>query len=211
MEYAFFDPVRKEYKVLRSQPIALKVKPTSPVPSPEAQAKELFQNRTEIEQPHPEEEGGWRAAWDQPQFSVVKGGYPLHREELETSRIGVKMLWLLPIAALLWAQVMLRTWLLQRRLRSHSSSELLLEQFERWGKQDHLLFQHVETLLLEALLEKKFIINKPETPEDLPQEGICGQVRTFLLQLQEQRFASQGVVEPVEVIHKTKILYQEIR
>lgn len=209
VSYAFFDPASGQYGVASSQPISIAVEP----------APDWMQEKEEVSVVEPlpaviapvEEVVDWRERWDLPPLEEIPGLFRPPLGELVPHMQTMRWTWLLPLCCLLlaveWYVALRRRRGGKRRSRPVQAQRLLREALRSKGDPDRF-FPLLEGALLRQASEKR---GAPvETASELSQEGVFGEVRRFLLQIEESRFSSRGEVGVEEVVGEAKRLFDQL-
>lgn len=201
LELAYFDPYGQRYQVLRSAEIPITVQAVL-LREPATEVS-LIENPPDSETP---EVGSIEIA----------GLLSLDEQEMEAvgalGRMRLNVLWLLPMGiALVVLQLLLRGYLLDARKRRVDSSQDLLHDAFRQQSNPELFFPLMRDALLTRLREEGYIPTELNTPALLPDQGITGEVRAFLLKVEELRFSQGQGFSLMELHEKTKELFYKIK
>lgn len=199
-EYSMFNPETKKYIVRKTTPIPLTVK----------NIEKAAVQKTEPEKPSQDE---WKEAQAvQPQPIEIQGNEYLTQTNLENKFLGTWWsLLLIPLGiGLLLFQANFKKYLEQLKATPQiRTSASILEEAQKQNLPDRCFALLTQALLL-RLVETGKIASADIVPEDLPKEGIVGQVREFILKIEKDRFAGgqAGTVE--EYLTKGNELYSKI-
>jgi hypothetical protein len=200
LEFSSFDPTAGKYLVDHTAAIPLSVKPgngTAPAaPKIESAPKAV----------------PWPAGWNQPPPSEIGGNYPLKSSDI--GDLWFSRWWVLLIVpfalALMIFQFNLKRYLQSRPSSSREGSRQLLERAlvapMDSAEQHHLLQQ----ALIWKLVEIGELSSLDVSKEQLGTSGIQGKVRTFLMQLDERRYAFGPPGSAQSVLDEGEKLYGEI-
>ncbi len=218
IEFSFYDPLINRYSTIHSDPIPIKVTPKREKERRIEPKGELPKESPEAEQ-HPSTEGfedpkmTFQATLAQPEAIEIQTIYPLAQSDLRTLYFGTwNVWWLIPFGILLLLmQYFLKGYLIKRR------SEIKLKTSEELFKQ--LLNAQTNSPQFYELLNATFLLRLKEhghipaaniPPEQLPQKGPAGQARTFLLDLEQKRFASKEEISTAQLLQEAKALFEII-
>lgn len=200
IEFSYFDPETAQYTILNSQPIPLSVKPSSPLMS--EIAEEIFSKET--------------APLDQLDFQVVPTPseietiYPLTTSDLYNKIFGCWwVLALIPLGMFfLFYQNHLKNYLEWQR----SQKPLMTSQelFEKSFTGEKCYFNRLKKAFKLALVEKGITASEDLPNEQLPNEGLSGEVKKLWAILDEKRFAGKGTYDVREIYRLSKELMDKI-
>lgn len=224
LEFSYFDPSTATYNSLKSAPIPIHIgfqqkKQTTPdalfqetstpmssqesttkVPQKEKlPAEKVSQSRQQIYMPDPIE---------------IDGILPLSKKDIYNKMFGTW--WALAIVpfclAMLIYQSTLHEYLLNQRNQSRSlSSEDLMQQAFNQPEGSSAYFDQItlalKTGLAEAGLTKEVVIDD----DNLPSSGVGGEVRRFLMEISEKRFATHEKIDYSLIRRRTYELLDKIR
>lgn len=191
LAFSYFDPIANQYVTLQSAPIPITVTPreqsapTVPVaPQPQPQPKPVQSApKPAVAQPV--------QAVEQPEALEITGNQQLAPLDLDNHWFGTWWgLLLIPLAILLLLlQILGARYIEKRRAMAiiKSSDEVWQDALARSADAKQF-FPRLSQALLLALKEKGLITSADVAPEQLPQEGIVGKVRSFLCDIEEKRF-----------------------
>lgn len=190
MEFSSFDPIFKRYIVVRVPSIPITVR-TGKVATAKEREKRVELAPIEIER------------------NVI-----LTQNKLAAPKIGI---WffvgvLLVLGGLFGAQMIVRQWILSRRVKKKETSrELILEALKQRSS-PQISYPLVQRALLLRLYEVGETATCLTEPEALLQTGIQGEIRKFLSAIQEKRFSPvSGSLETKEVLEEASHLYYQLK
>lgn len=199
-----FDPIARSYTTISSDPIPLQVeearRPSQYVLSPPSPPEKSKEEEEPVEKVADIKKGPL------PLLAVeIAGNYVLSTQDLQVPWYGTwRTLWLMPLALLMlglqWG--LKRQWKRGRERPSVITSRELMEQAK--GDQTLALF---EKGLLLRLHELGKVERVPFSGSELSEEGIEGEVRGFLLYLEECRFGGPSSYSEKEVAARAWELY----
>lgn len=199
IEYAYFDPKTKSYGTLTSQPIpitvtALPVQPVQPQKKEEAAPPTGQFSKT-------------------PQPIEIYGNKKLKPSDVANYRFG--SWWVLMGVPLALAALLLQLYL-RKYLREHKpvvkvkTSNLYLTEALKTEPSSNVFYQLLSKALIMRLVEKGKLKDAKTTPEQLPDEGVAGEVKNLLTRIEEKRFTGQEPVVDAAMIEEAKALYRKI-
>jgi len=187
IEFSSFDPATKKYVTIHSDSIPLKVVAEQTIPS---------QNQA----PTPETDAAATGApTGTPKPIEIFGNYDLTSSDLSDLTGGNWwILLLIPVGGvLLSAQSKVREdWL---KNRDKVNVKLAQERFDEAMKEpvgSVEFYRKIKQAFLKRLVERHAIPSANVEAENLPADGVAGEVRALLLKLEENRFAGDGKVDP---------------
>ncbi|WP_036746641.1 BatD family protein [Parachlamydia acanthamoebae] len=198
IEFSSFNPQTKKYVIKRSAPIPLTVTESQPDLQKETQvnAKEA-----------------WSPQNAKPHDIEIQGNEPLTRQNLDNRFLATWWsLLLIPLGVgFLLFQIQLKKHLADMQRHSTiSQSEQILKEALKNQHQPDLCFALITRALLTRLVEKKKIPTTEVTFGALPREGIVGEVREFLMQVEKMRFSGHPEVSVEEYLTKGKELFSKV-
>ncbi len=203
IQFSYFLPDSKTYGTLKSKPIAVNINQL-----PQNKENENQEAAQKPVQPIKE-----TATSPLPSPIEIQTIQPLAPSDLSNLLFGHWwVLWMIPLgAAAILGQIYLKRYLSQRphEEKKKTSTDILKEALSSDRKSAafyHLLGQ----ALMTRLIEKGKIPAATATVENLPDEGIAGNVKQFLQQIEEKRFTGQDKQLDREVISNAKKLFNQI-
>ena len=202
VEFSYFDPALKTYQKLNSQAIPITIAQIQPqVPPAEKPPKS---------QPEADTAASHGNVAKQLAPIEIEGITPLKMEDLNDLSFGTwNVLWSLPIAlaALLLQLNFYKAWQEERKkIKTKSARDLFEEAMQAPQTSFYRLLNQAFMLRLKEEADPEVL----ETASALPEEGMAGQVRTFLLAIEEKRFTGQEApLDQALQIH-AKTLFEEI-
>lgn len=212
LEFSFFNPDTRKYETLKSNPIPITVHPAD---TPFNKA---------LQQPSASDERPSRAA----------SAAPVEEEHTEDSTRGIEISgnarmstddlgdgtfsswWTLIIIPFvlggLWLQVQMKKAMeIKQQALSQQDSEAWMAKAREAGSDLAKLCHALDKAFISLLREKGIIAGEDITPHQLPQEGVCGDVRAFLTNIEEKRFAGKGELSPENVLSEAQKLFDDIK
>lgn len=199
VEFAYFDPSLKTYQLLHSAPIPLTVAALPKEKKSVAPAKEVDTTASHVDVAHklaPIE---------------IEGIKKLRVKDLSNMTFGTwKIFWILPLALIAWLlQLNYYKVLQQNRAKiKPKSARQLLEEALLAPRTSSEFYRTLSDALLLRLKEKELIPATVDTAYDLPEEGMAGKVREFLLNIEEKRFTGQEVSQSIQ--DEAKALFEAL-
>lgn len=224
MEFAYFDPKKRDYVKVHTDPIALEVlplvsiKPESRSGHPEEQVEKtgpkedlspgLIQSQKDVTGVD------WRVWLGKPAEVKLSAVYPLTAADLKTNPWNIRYVWMATgiILLLLLLEGLLKRFrgsrpVAPRVLVSEDYLALAAQAKNDPGRMTSL----IEDAFLLLLVEKGWYAKKPRSPEYLTTDGPVGEVRSFLFDMAGKRFGGQQAFVPREVLTSARKLYRTIR
>lgn len=200
IEFSSFDPASSKYIVQHSKPIPIVVKASRGLP---------VQN---LDQPQRKSPAATGPAY-RPQPIEIEGIFTLSASDLYNKWFGTWwVLAMIPFGiALLIYQVSLREYFekMRKEAKLQTGSSLLQEALNE-QKGSSRYFELINRALKLRLAEAGLIASPDIAAENLPTEGLPGEVRAFLLDVDERRFAGKGELLPEDVESKVQALFDKI-
>lgn len=203
--FSFFNSATGEYKTLKSKPIPINVKPAEEVSSRASETlktpvvpKQATERSVKTYLPNPIE---------------IQGNYPLQIDDLYNKIFGTWLvLGIVPFAlALLFYQITLRNYLDRKkneikRITSQDLFNEFLEQEKGSSRYYELLSKSLKLKLAESGK-----INDPDfLTENLPLNGVSGEVKTFLNEIEKKRFSQAGEISYEDLESRAQGLIEEV-
>lgn len=201
IEFSYFDPDKKQYVVLHSDPIPLTVLP-------------LKENEASIPVP-PAQSGEGAKVYSKPLEAIeIYGIFPLTSSDLSNEFLGDGWSFLLiPFGVfLIMAQLNLQKSIKNRpkTVEIKTSEQFFKEALD--AKPDTAQFYDaLNQAFICGLREKGEISAQVETVEMLPSNGLSGEIRSFLLKAGEKRFTGQGLFSYVQLVVQAKVLFEKLK
>lgn len=197
VEFSYFTPETNSYGILRSVPFKITVVAESQQKTPEVPVEEPKAVQP-VFSPNP-----------QPiEIETVK---PISEGDLTNEKFSTPWVyWIFPIGAIAVAFVlyMKKKKVPVEEIISVEKSPLYLKEALLAGPKSHRFIPLASKALLTRLVEKGTIPQLVSNPEHLPDEGMAGEVRSILMELEEHRFSGQqtqldsSIVDRIEQIYK---------
>lgn len=180
IEFSFFLPSSKSYGKLKSAPIPLTIE----TPSPPSEEKKNQEGN----------EKNWKELPRETKPIEIARMHELNSPDLVDLPFGSwNSLWILPFGGIvLGGQVLLKRMLEERKNRiKPKNSEIILKEAFKASFRSPEFFRGLTRALLVRLVEKGHLKEPVESPEKLPKEGVAGEVRAFLEEVEQHRFTGQ--------------------
>ncbi len=202
IEFSFFNPETQQYTVLHSKPIPLAVVPMK------KQAGEEEKKSDETDK----KIVPWPEIPTKPPAIEIESNFILNVADLYNLYFGTWwVLLLIPFGVgILWFQEHLRIHLLQQKkmVKIKKSADFFAEAFlEEHSKDYYHVLAHA---LILRLYEHGIVPSSDVDAEMLPKEGIAGEVRAFLLKIEEQRFAGGVDLSKGQIASEADRLFKKI-
>ncbi len=224
MEYAYFDPKKREYIKVHSESIPLEVRPLVSV-KPESRSgrpEDLVEKYGPKEDQSPgllQHNKGvtgvdWRIWLGKPGEVKLAEVYPLTAKDLVSSPWTFNQVWMAIgiLVSLLLLEIVAKRFRRARPLPPrvlHSEDYLALAAQNKHDPAKMSSF--IEEAFLLLLVEKGWYTKKVRSPEYLVEDGSIGQVRSFLFDMDSKRFGGLEAFVPREILRSAKQLYRTIR
>lgn len=206
IEFSYFDPTKRKYVVLHSQPIPLTVKP-----HPKSAADALLKEPTpvkKVDETLPES----AIAPQQPPPIEILGNYPLNPSDLHNLFLGTWWnLWLIPFGAvLIYLQINLRREIFEKeRIKKVENSQSLFNE-AMIEPASATFFHKLTQAFLLRLVERGEIDSTEISSEDLPNTGMAGEVRAFLCSIEEKRFTGKKSEGETQIMEEAQKLFEKL-
>lgn len=219
--FSFFDPLANQYETVNSNPIPITVsqqpspppisappaaiEPT-PVPTPTPQPTPPVTPKPPP-QPPPTQPDVYK-----PKAVEIEGNLHLKRSDLSNLKFGTwSVMWVIPFGIVfILFQIGLKRYLEQMRsqVKPKTSSDIFDEAMSA-GTDSPVFYQKLNRAFLKRLAEHGLIANSDIPVENLPADGVVGEVRTFLYSIEEKRFTGDKVATD-ELLKEAKTLFSKI-
>lgn len=210
IEFSYFDPKDRQYKKLHTEAIPIQVSSLiSYRPDTRSGKREEPVEKVAPQQDRNPLVEHLGANWRVGKPEGVIGPYRLLLSDLKVSQWRISSAWIALFLAstILIAQIPLRS---KEEIKQPTSAYYLAlagEQRDNPAKMSSL----IEESFFLLLIEKSYIFSKPLSAELLPDEGVSGQVRTFLLETAASRYGLKGEFVPKKVYKAAKKLYRAVQ
>lgn len=195
LEFAFFDPEKQDFSIVKSDPIPITVREV------EAKVEQSAAEQVKKDYPPPS---------TKPQALEIGTVAPLTAVDLHNLWFGTWwVLWILPVgAALVFLQWQMKKKAMEadRAVKTKTSNDLFNEALQS-PSESSAFYQKMSDALILRLVERGEIDSSNVTPDQLPDSGAAGDVRHLLSKWEKQRFANQGA--PLDV-QEVKKLFKEL-
>lgn len=200
LEFSFFNPISEKYAVFHSKPIPLTVtaspsknlqEPNPPSTIPASSEKPVLK----------------------PSLIEIEGIYTLKDQDLHNRLFGTWwVLLIIPIGmVLIIYQMQLQHYFAtHKKVQTEGSDQILQKAFVQ-PKESTRFFELLEQALKRSLLESHLIASDKIENENIPEEGVSGEVRLFLQQIDAFRFAKEGDMNDGLIRKRAKELIDKIR
>lgn len=234
IEFAYLEPISGTYVVLKSQPIKItvleqsasipeeleqlvpKVLPTPQPPQPAVQEKAPLIEDVKVPSTlpslpaHQSQKGGLQV--EQPAAVEISSIYELSKADLYNLPFGTwKAFWIVPIGGLLFGfQLWLKNFMKKISLvvRPKKAREFFQEAMQAPFDSPEFFSKLSKSFML-RLIERKEISSEM-IPEKLPETGVSGEVRSFLTEIEEQRFTGKTVLQESEVKERARQIFHQL-
>ncbi len=215
IEFSFFIPDSQTYGTLKSQSIPITVTPL-PVPKEAEAAPAASSTEKSIgqpaaaEKPVPKEE---KEISNAPKLIEIHRNEPLSVSDLQPLFFGSWwVLWIIPVSiGTILVEIFFYRYLQTHphKARAKNSTDFF-EEAMNTPMSSPTFYQLLNKSLILRLAEKKAIPRGVESPEDLPETGISGETRKFLLDIEEKRFSGRSQELNQNLIAAAKNLFRKI-
>lgn len=202
LEFSYFDPETQKYVVLHSQSIPITV----------AELKTTINQKPESLVPAQDNEK-WRQSLKQPLPIEVEANYPLTVNDLENLWFGSWwMLLMVPFGVflLVYQRNLKRILEIKGKENAPLKSYVLFQ--EAWCETPHssIFYAKLYQAFFDRLQERGDIDLSVNSVEQLPAVGAAGDVKVFLLALEESRYAEDKGVEEEFLLEEARRLFREL-
>lgn len=217
IEFSFFNPDTGKFVTLQSQPIPIVVSPRGmieknneikKVPESKETLPENIQDKI-LEQEHD-------LAKITPQTPIpieIEGNYSLEISDLKNIWLGtwLGLLWI-PFAILaIISQFFLQASIIKIKNQVPIiTSEEIFNEFLAEDTNSPQFYHLLNQAFLKKLSEKNYINSENLNLENLPLNGIVGEVREFLYRIEEQRFSGKMTMTHEKIVDNAKTLFAKI-
>lgn len=205
IEFSYFNPETGKYTTLQSNPIAVIVHAANEPFNQGLQEAEQNVNSKANQETDQE--------MTPPSKIEIGGNVPLKDGDLKDKSFGSWwVLFLIPIALfLIWFQKQMKqSYEAQKSKKTEESSAIWLAKAKEAGNDIPRISQYLEKAFIRLLYEKKLIPSDNISAHQLHLEGASGDVRRFLLQIEENRFTGKGIGSSQEILTEAQKLYDDI-
>jgi hypothetical protein len=173
MEFSSFDPISKRYIVRRSDPIQVKVLPRTSQPQGESV----------------------------PQAPKLQENVMVEQSQSETFHMDYLLLLyaFFVIAAIACVIVLIRSIIKGGQDKNWNSRQLMLEAIKTKSNPEASCKKIKEALLMK-LFEANHIKHPISSPQELSSDGLQGEIRSFLLSIDEKRFSGLKVQTEIQIL-----------
>jgi hypothetical protein len=208
IEFSWFNPDTNEYHSAKSEPIPITV---HQAPGGIEEIPQEIPAQTPISKEP--DEPSWREALENQPSLEIASIYELSAEDLrERPFSSFPMLFLVPLGLFaIYIQLDLKQRWEKKKLQEPVVKSLDLLKSAILHKEKPNFYALVREALLLGLKENKLISNEKISPQALSNLGIIGQVKQFLLRLEESRFSGQKNIEADSVANEALRLHEKIR
>lgn len=209
LEFSFYNPDTNKYVALKSTPIPITVHPSDTynkaLQSAETPANE---DKSPAQKASPKDE-------QEPTKGIeISGNVRLSNDDLHDRLFSTWWtLIIIPlIAAALWLQTQMKKALENKNLSQNTdNSETWMKNAKSAGNDLAKISHSLDRAFIHLLKEKGLIESTDITPHELSTEGAVGDVREFLIGIEENRFAGKGNLSPQKVLSDAQKLYDDIK
>lgn len=209
VEFAYFDPEEQAYKILRSQPIPLTV---AALPPPEPAAAPVPSKATQDTTASHGEVSHALAPIE------IEGIKTLTTSDLQNPYFSTwNVFYSLPMAllALLFQLNIYKARQEERKkvkpVTARALMDSAMQEFQKTGhKGSPEFFKRMKSAMFLRLKERGVTPEVVENPDALPEGGIAGKVREFLLRIEEQRFSGKEQELDASLQKEAESIFKEI-
>lgn len=206
IEFSYFDPKKKGYVVLRSSPIPIQV-----LPKPIKEEAKGFSSSTPS-QAIPTKQELQKLVIPSP--IEIRSNFSLQASDLHNLSFSDMWFFLfIPLGiGLLYFQVRLKESIeATRRLIKTKTAQELFNRALNTSPGSSEFYQILTLSFLVRLMEIGSIPSAEISWQELPLEGVCGDVRAYLSKVEEARFAEYGKLDQQQMILEAKVLFEELQ
>lgn len=212
IEFSYFNPDKEVYEVKRSKGIPVKVNPSPSKPLPLVPGTPTVPG-TQVPSGSDQTDVLWPATTSDTQPIEIHTIYPLEMDDLSNTIFGTWAVFLiLPFGGFfIYVQIDLR----EKRKKKAKAKNIKDSAYwfgqaknakDNVGEFCHLL----NKAFIMRLYEKGWIEEEHLSPQQLSNEGVCGDVKEFLCGIEEMRFTSKTLQSTDEIIDEAEALFYEI-
>jgi hypothetical protein len=198
IEFSYFNPEKKQYIRLKTTSLPLTIKALPETVAKPEQANDIAQ-------------GEWRASLNHVPPTDIKGIEFIPPQNLHQQILGIWVIFIIPIGAILvWLQI----WWQEHRafLRKHRpgvSSQSVFSKALALKQDPDKMLQGISQAFLLRLQEKAAIDDSSIAPEEIPNHGLCKDVRDFLCHLEAIRFGNVTPPSWTDLADQAKTLFEK--
>ncbi len=199
LEFSFFNPATITYSTVKSKPIPIKVIPLKGEPP--------------AEEPQSPPAAKAEQAPAKPGAIEVEGNYQLTSTDLSNMSFGTWwVLLVLPFGALiLFLQLNFKKQLeIQKTIVKTKDSRQLFDEALQANRGSPEFFNGLLNAFILRLYERGDIDRRMINPDELPKEGLPGEVRAFLAEIEEIRFAGKTGQPMDDIVKKARLLFSKL-
>lgn len=221
--FSYFDPLANQYETLYSDPIPITVlsqtdhASVNPQEGSSVKQEERLPSSSPKEQSLEQEEATSPTRSDNPEPTQAIEIESIEEDVNEVSAFDKffgtwMLLWIIPfgILAVLIQIAILKLLSKQAERKKIKSSETLWLEAMQQPNHSAQFFNLLNRAFLLKLYEKKILSSPDIRIEDIPQEGVSGEVKKLLLKLEEKRFANNRNLSMEELMTQAKELFERI-
>lgn len=210
IEFSFFDPDTETYKAVKSDPIPIRVRPTSEALFDVKDAEAIEKQKAAPTQTD------WPELNAKPQKIDIATIYPLTPEDLHSRFLGtLSSLWILLFGPLaIFIQKDMKKRLARRQERAVTGGKTAIDpwsEIDQLPDDSSLLASKISKVLLEEMKAQGLIDRSDLSINELPDTGAASEVKQFLSQLEEERFSKMKKIDPATLRKVGKELFEKIR
>lgn len=208
IEFSYFNPEKEEYQSIRSEPIPVKVRPTS-------EGLQEIKEEVETEKPgQSRTETDWPELNAKPEQIEIQTIFPLTTNDLQPRFFGTfTSLWILlfgGLALIIQGDMRYRMEKRKGKELKEGDSDRLWKEIESLPPGSKDLYSKISKALFAKLFETGHITRPDLAAHELSDDGIKGDVKRFLHELEEDRFSGKGKKDPASVKSEALKLMQSI-
>lgn len=204
IEFSYFNPKTERYEIKKSKQIPIVVS-SRPQNKSESKKQEQQQDSEQIV---------WPEVSNQTKPIEIKTIYPIDGWDLQNRYFGTwKVFMVVPFAVF---AMILQFYLLEykkkwMRMNEAKKSQKYLKKAKIENISSSEFYLYLNLALISSLKEAGIILDKDYSPQDLPKDGISGEIKNFLTYLEEQRFSGKETYDRKELIFEAENFLNRIQ
>ncbi|CRX38925.1 BatD family protein [Estrella lausannensis] len=209
LEFSYFDPENESYHTLNSNPIPVKVRPTS------EGLEEIKEEAQKEQAKEPSTATEWPELNAKPEKIEIETIFPLTTDDLQSRFLGTfSSLWILlfgGLALILQLDYRYRKEKRKEKEKVDGVAARLWKEIEALPEGDKDLYPKIARALIAKLFETGHVSRTDVSWHELADAGVSGEIKRFLHELEEDRFSGKGQKDPAQVKQDALRLMQSIK